>query len=356
MNRISTLIIFLLFSLFGFAQMLIWQKGESIATYAISEIDSVIFVKANSTTETLRTEPTEGGLPMQFTVSEGSTVFFSQGNLRYQASTSEWAFAPSQISRVGEGNSSIAFDYSGWIDLFGWGTSGYNEIMPYTSNMNYTQYALVENIAGTNYDWGVYNKISNGGNQPGLWRTLTADEWLYLFYSRHNASSLFGFANIAGTNGLIILPDAWQQPEGVDFVPSTTLGLLPEGKYFWNMSGDNYEHNVYTQSQWEQLQSAGAVFLPAAGYRKGTELVDFNEYGAYWTSSGREDNFAYRTLFYSTILSPGGSNISYFYGYSVRLVQDATRTTQPQGEMHVYKSNAQQDKYPVNQVDSITYK
>jgi hypothetical protein len=141
----------------------------------------VIFVKANSTTETLRTEPTEGGLPMRFTVSEGSTVFFSQGNLRYQASTSEWAFAPSQTSRVGEGNSSIAFDYSGWIDLFGWGTSGYNEIMPYTSNMNYTQYALVENIAGTNYDWGVYNKISNGGNQPGLWRTLTADEWLYLF-------------------------------------------------------------------------------------------------------------------------------------------------------------------------------
>ena len=356
MNRFSTLIVLSLFSLLGFSQILIWEKGELTATYAINEIDSVKFVKSEPTTETLRTEPTEGALPMQFTVSEGSTVFFSQGNLRYKASTKEWAFASSQTSRVGVGNASISFNYDGWIDLFGWGTSGYNGVMPYTANMDYTQYALVDNIAGTNYDWGVYNQISNGGNQAGLWRTLTADEWLYLFYSRENANSLFGFANIAGVKGLILLPDAWQQPQGVDFIPSTTLGLISEGKYFWNMNGDNYEHNTYTQAQWEKMQAAGAVFLPAAGYRKGTELVDFNEYGAYWTASGREDNFAYRTLFYSTILSPGGSNITYFYGYSVRLVQDAIRTTQPQGEMHVYKANAKVDKYIVNQVDSIICK
>ena len=39
-------------------------------------------------------------------------------------------------------------------------------------------------IAGTNYDWGVNNAISNGGNEAGLWRTLTIEEWKYLMESR----------------------------------------------------------------------------------------------------------------------------------------------------------------------------
>ena len=131
---------------------------------------------------------------------------------------------------------------------------------------------------------------------------------------------------------------------------------MPEGKYFWNMASDNYEHNTYSNEQWARMEEAGAVFLPAAGYRRGTEIEELNEYGAYWTASGRTDNFAYRTIFYSSILSPGGSNITYYYGYSVRLVQDAVKVTQPQGEMIVYKTNSEIDKYFVNQVDSITYK
>lgn len=357
MKKTSTFFV-LLFSVVASlnAQLLLWRDGSVSNEYTIESIDSIKFHKPQLLLDTIRLQPTEGALPHQFSVGEGSTVFFSQGNLRYKASTKEWAFASSQTSRIGADNANISENYDGWIDLFGWGTSGYKDSQPYISVMDYTKYPNLKDIANTNYDWGVYNKISNGGNQAGLWRTLTADEWLYIFYSRANADSLFAFANIAGVNGLIILPDNWQLPEGAVFTPSVNKGLMSEGKYFWNVNGDNFKHNKYTLSQWQLLQEAGAVFLPAAGYRRETEIVDVNEYGVYWTASGRDDNFAYRCIFYSTILSPGASNITYFYGYSVRLVQDAIRLTQPQGEMIIYKSNSKIDKYFVNQVDSLTYK
>jgi hypothetical protein len=356
MKRIFTIIISSFFFLIGFAQMYVWQNSTLVGDYAVGEVDSVKFHKPQLTTDTLRYEPTQGGINAQFSVSETTIVFFSQGNLRYKPSTKEWAFASTQTSRVGEDNASISASYDGWIDLFGWGTSGYNDVMPYLSAQDYTKYANLEDIAGTNYDWGVYNKISNGGNEVGLWRTLTADEWMYLFFSRPNADSLFAFAIVNNVKGLILLPDNWQQPEGLDFYPSTTRGLWPEGKYFWNMASDNYEHNTYSKDQWAMMEAAGAVFLPAAGYRKGTEVEEFNEYGTYWTASGRDDNFAYRCIFYSSILTPGGSNITYYYGYSVRLVQDAIKTVQPEGEMHVFKSNAETDRYFVNRIDSITYR
>ena len=356
MKRIFAIIISYFFFLFGFAQMYVWQNSLLVGDYAAGEVDSVKFYKPQPTTDILRQEPTMGAINAQFSVSEGSSVFFSQGNLRYNPSTKEWAFASSQTSRVGEGNTSIAENYAGWIDLFGWGTSGYNGVMPYFSFQDYTKYANMNDIAGTNYDWGVYNKISNGGNEAGLWRTLTADEWMYIFFSRPNADSLFAFAVVNNVKGLILLPDNWQKPEGIVFRPSTARGLWPEGKYFWNMASDNYEHNTYNKEQWAKMETAGAVFLPASGYREGTKIEEFNEYGAYWTSSGRDDNFAYRCIFYSSMLSPGGSNIAYYYGYSVRLVQDAVKTIQPEGEMIVFKSNSEIDRYFVNQVDSITYR
>ena len=45
-------------------------------------------------------------------------------------------------------------------------------------------------ISASNFDYGVYCPIENGGNESGFWRTLTIDEWLYLLNKRTNASSL----------------------------------------------------------------------------------------------------------------------------------------------------------------------
>jgi hypothetical protein len=43
--------------------------------------------------------------------------------------------------------------------------------------------------------------------------------------------------------------------------------------------------NKYTAEQWMKMESAGAVFLPAAGYFFMT-VVDLNERGDYWSSDG----------------------------------------------------------------------
>lgn len=99
----------------------------------------------------------EGAINGLFTInSNGNQVYFSKGNLQYQASTNIWRFAENQWDYLGEGNSNISETYAGWIDLFGWGTG--NNPTNYSENNNdYTSY----------YEWGD-NQISNGGNSVRL--------------------------------------------------------------------------------------------------------------------------------------------------------------------------------------------
>ena len=61
-----------------------------------------------------------------FSISPTQQVRFAPGNLQYQASTNTWRFAEHQWDVIGSDNSDISSTYSGWIDLFGWGTSGWN--------------------------------------------------------------------------------------------------------------------------------------------------------------------------------------------------------------------------------------
>ena len=45
-------------------------------------------------------------------------------------------------------------------------------------------------------DWG-YNAIANGGNLENLgWRTLTTDEWIYVFNTRDGAASKKGHGKV----------------------------------------------------------------------------------------------------------------------------------------------------------------
>ena len=82
-----------------------------------------------------------GAINGLFTINEeGDQVRFSQGNLQYQASTNTWRFAENQWDYVGADNSNISSEYDGWIDLFGWGTSGYHNIYD-NFNVNYQPYS-----------------------------------------------------------------------------------------------------------------------------------------------------------------------------------------------------------------------
>jgi len=255
----------------------------------------------------------DGALPGLFSVSATQQVYFSQGNLQYQASTNTWRFAEHQYDYVGtqtaddygyhggnvsgSDNRSISSTYSGWIDLFGWGT-GDN---PTLSSDNYGAY-------GTFVDWGS-NPISNGGNTANRWRTLTQAEWEYLLNTRPGASSKIGTGNINGVGGLIILPDNWTLPSECSF----TSG---------NASNHNdWTRNSYTLSQWAQMETAGAVFLPAAGSRDGTNVYLVGYIGYFWSSSTNDGGNACSMYFYSNYLN-ATFDINRSLGFSVRPVQD----------------------------------
>ncbi|MBR5443907.1 MAG: leucine-rich repeat protein [Paludibacteraceae bacterium] len=242
-----------------------------------------------------------------FSVSVDKQIIFSSGNLQYHPANNEWRFAENQTDYIGDANSNIAADYDGWIDLFGWGTGD----APTKSSPFYSAYQ-------TFVDWGT-NTI--GTDAPDTWRTLSKDEWMYIFYNRPNAQSLFALGSVNGVNGTIILPDNWTTPAGVSFVASTTNGLLWDDRCYYNSNGTNYGDNTYTSEQWSKMEQAGAVFLPASGGRWGTDVGDFGNIARYWSSTGREEFYAYGVDFQSNCLNPQ-TNLVRDCGFSVRLAKE----------------------------------
>ena len=142
----------------------------------VKRIEKLEGVYNNANVVELDTTP-EKQLNGIFSVGKYSKVYFSQGNLQYRATTDTWRFAENQWDYIGEGNKNISYKYDGWIDLFGYGTSGYDyKYKPYTLKISDND-GLDEDITGTNYDWGVYNAISNGGKEAGISRVLSKREW-----------------------------------------------------------------------------------------------------------------------------------------------------------------------------------
>lgn len=236
----------------------------------------------------------------KFSVSNTKKVAFSSGNLQYQASTDTWRFAENQWDYIGGANSNISSSYSGWIDLFGWGT-GNN---PTESSSSVDAYDYFS-------DWGK-NTINN--EAPNTWRTLTKDEWNYLFEGRQNSYSLSGTATVNNVHGLIILPDDWNEPN-LSFTSGTK----------------EWEDNVYSTAEWQELEYEGAVFLPAAGSRArsyggdGFYVDDVQSYGFYWSATEYNSNYNSNYAYYLIFGSDEETGMSYFdrdSGHSVRLVKD----------------------------------
>ena len=251
----------------------------------------------------------------------GGQVLFSQGNMQYigSASTPYWKFAEHQWDYLGDnGQGSTNSDVD--RDLFGWGTSGYNHgavcYQPWSTipiNSKYYAYGsdtynLFDQTGQA--DWG-YNAISNGGNTENCgWRTLTKDEWEYIFDTRSTASGIrYAKAKVNYVNGVILLPDDW----------STSYYTLNST----NSTSANFTSNTITASQWNTLEQHGAVFLPAAGCRlSGTSVSGVGDYGYYWSASCYDSNNAYNVYFLSGFLYPSKYNYRYL-GRSVRLVAPA---------------------------------
>lgn len=193
----------------------------------------------------------EGSLPGLFSVSKTKKVLFSQGNLQYNPKQNLWRFAENQYDYIGKDNESISKDSDAWYDLFGYGTSGYNDLYPYNINVD-NDFLKLDNEKN---DWGVYNSIQNGVNKPNRWRTLSADEYKYLILERENADNLYfiGVVKFPGQNrkGIILFPDDFNFQ-----------------KYADQLTYTNTDEYIYLEHDlWKEFEAQGAVFLPAAGCR-----------------------------------------------------------------------------------------
>ena len=259
----------------------------------------------------------------RFSTTSATSVVFSPGNLQYigSAASSYWKFADRQYDYFGtdfqNGTTSSNVDR----DLFGWGTSGWNNgatyYNPWATDANGASYCQRSELTGSyvHADWGKHNAIRNGGNVSGQWRTLTKKEWDSILFER-SASTVNGTPDAryakcrigGGRNGVIIFPDDYTHPAGV---------AQPSGI---NTATATYTVNQYTEAEWLQIEAAGAVFLPASGYRSGTTVSNVGEYGRYWSSTGYNSPMAYSMFLREDRLS--ANNIAKALGFSVRLVKD----------------------------------
>ena len=167
-----------------------------------------------------------------FSVAPDKHVAFSQGNLQYFPAANLWKFADNQYDYLGNANKYLKPDFRNWMDMFAWSE---------------------EDNKGEFIDWGT-NEIC--GDAPKTWRTLSTDEWEYLMEKRTNAKLLYGMAQVAGVNGMILLPDNWILPNGIIFKSGSHQ---KDGKDYFA------EYQSFKKDQWKALEDAGAVFLPIVG-------------------------------------------------------------------------------------------
>lgn len=260
----------------------------------------------------------EGALPGLFSVAEGRQVQFSKGNLQYQASTGTWRFAEHQYDFVGKANENISATYDGWIDLFGWGTSGYDHgalhWQPWSSDTIAQNNAFYYAYGNASYDlndmtgkadWG-YNAISNGGNKENLWHTPSIREWVYLLYVRNTVSGVrYAKAFVNGEESLLILPDNWH-------VATYHLNSI-------NSFEAPYRANEISLSDWQQmLEPAGAVLLPAAGTRT-VGNVFWGAFAYHTANAGSENSYWMSCVIDRLIDARTGHRGD---GMAVRLVRD----------------------------------
>ena len=263
-----------------------------------------------------------GVLNGEFSVSAVKKVHFSRGNLRayYNSSGSwEWYFHTNQYDYVGNAVGNTAINGKGslsstnqYVDLFGWSTSSTSYgIYNSTNNSQYS---------GSLLDWGSI-AIANGGYVANCWFTMSYTQWSYLLNSRtttttnmptgtNSGSARYIKAQVASKNGLILFPDNYAHPTGASVSVSNAA---------YNTANIGYGSFTVSAENWTKMEEAGAVFLPAGGYRHGTEIIDAGSYGAYWTSGGTSLDYS------SSIVEE--YNTQHSTGCSVRLVIESHTIT-----------------------------
>lgn len=234
-----------------------------------------------------------------FSVADGKKVCFAKGNLYYNANTSTWSLKDNQYSITSSWSSTDCGHFY-WRD-----------------NRNSYFYGATERSVNklgmdgvAEVDWGrAYN------NDNTNITVLTKAEWEYLL----NRTDKKGFGTVNGVKGIVLLPDVFRDPysgTGSEYNNRFT----PDG---------TYAQNTYNLDGWERMEYAGAVFLPVAGCRVGSDNNPqfLSTDRAYYWAKDRESNNGMPYWLYSdgssmaveatTTTNPPAD---YYLGACVRLV------------------------------------
>ncbi|MCQ2309846.1 MAG: DUF1566 domain-containing protein, partial [Bacteroidales bacterium] len=242
----------------------------------------------------------------KFTVADGKTVEFSPGNLywdgterkfRFEANQWDFQLGVKNVDEWGSGEwepSHVIHFY--WSNTTDWQTP---DKEPYAANYSFS----------TQKTDDVFFTEAPGfqveGEDAGAWRTLSRAEWNYLLgfdpeqwgqtddYGRPGAKAKSAWKDLGGgVSGFVILPD------------------------------DADASVMESITETSDLATHGAVFLPAAGCRYGTDVNAVGSGGNYWSSTPNEayEDFAYGMYFDSGDVYT--DNVSRYSGSAVRLVRD----------------------------------
>ena len=294
----------------------------------------VAFVNGVSTTYNTMKDKT-------FAVSETKNVYFTPGNLQYIASKEgkeHWQLAPTQYSYLGSSNAKPATADAGTkiprgdYDLFGWGEVTY-PFFGSNQNSDY-QSSITDADVNLSTDWATkfnsseklyqdYNQAEpkEYSKQGGVYCVLTKDEWTYLFTNQYWGYATVTLPNDSKVYGLVVLPSSINDD-------AAATAIIP----LWRKGVTNAKHNNGTDARFDDnkiassaIDAAGALFLPAAGYRGGTSVGRMSASdagGYYWSTTSSSATNAYYVLFNGSYFY---SAYSYdrFFGRSVRLASVA---------------------------------
>ncbi len=308
----------------------------------------------------------------QFSVSGDKKVYFSRGNLKADFTSGGyaegWSFHDTQFGEVAgptlnlddpnnkryyvheqsgsntndpaAPNGIIIINHQNYGDRFTWGY--FSSITLATTEYVHSEEDLSKTAAVAK-DWGcVFTENSPEG---GNWRTLSANEWIYLFNGPSTVRGDKRFLRVRIKNFFVNpIDEGWNEEcWGVFVFPDNYQGSNLTGNYTFNsntLTQIDYS-NANSNADVAQMLNDGAVFLPCVGYRYDDRYYDYACYslcygvgagiGYYWSSTHIDNttNYAKALKFVVYGYSPNSTtgvsieDLPRNYGYCVRLVWDA---------------------------------
>lgn len=251
-----------------------------------------------------------------FTVnSNGLRVKFSPGNLTCNNGVWNW-LSPEYTYGTTDPANNIWSHFKWSTSISNWGMNTSREENDY---------------AGDFVDWGTNTSLISrlGAN----WRTLTKDEWEYLFNSsnRHNSVTFaendvrtdvrYIRAKVVVGNNIykcyVLFPDGNNLELDLSDVPSPYNINPSESATNGDLDWGNV--TIYSTDDWLQMHEAGCVFFPLAG-SYGSQIIMGGVQGFYWSSSTNASGLPWEIHLHQLHFATYPESRS--FGNSVRLAKE----------------------------------